>query len=358
MTIDEIILELSAKKDNIPVEKVNILLSKSEPFHVGPFTVYPNRSRNVNNLASIVVTTTSADSPYISFFSSNMPRRIFSEDRIEFEEGSQSEPHEDNYVEFDFVAKGQSHIWIEGRDYIFNQGDLSFINSNTTHAEYGHRRDMALISLLISNSFFDKTMRPDIPGRETGNLLRRFIVDRKDNFFFIRFTPKNGPSQIPPFFEYICTEFLRPQPGGNHLIIGFVERFLNALFHEYRYVVEWNDHGRSREKEFEEVTAYLEEHYAQVTLEKLIGKFGHGINYYNKLIKSHTGQSYVEYLQNIRLERAEQFLVTTQFPVEEIAYRVGYKDPSHFYKIFYKKYQTNPKEIRTQAGRVSLSGEL
>jgi YesN/AraC family two-component response regulator len=111
--------------------------------------------------------------------------------------------------------------------------------------------------------------------------------------------------------------------------------------------VEWNNRGLSRKKEFEEVRAYMEEHYAQMTLEKLIGKFGRGINYYNKLIKSHTGLGYVKYLQSIRLEKAEQFLVTTQFPVEEIARRVGYKNLSHFYKLFYEKYRVLPKEIRS-----------
>jgi AraC-like DNA-binding protein len=219
--------------------------------------------------------------------------------------------------------------------------------------EYCYHKNMAVMCLLISNSFFDKIIRPDISGvenNELGDFPHRFLGDMKRDFFFIRFIPKNGPAQIPPFFEHIYTEFLLPRAGGNHLIIGLVERFLNEFFHEYKYMVEWNDLTLIRKKEFEKVRAYMEEQYPQVTLEKLIEKFGRSINYFNKLIKSHTGKSYVKYLQDIRLEKAEHLLMTTKFPVEEIACQVGYKDPSHFYKIFYEKYHIRPKEIRTGAG--------
>jgi AraC-like DNA-binding protein/quercetin dioxygenase-like cupin family protein len=296
---------------------------------------------------------TGTGSPYISLLAHTMPKRIFNGYQIEFREGSRSEPHSHNFIEFDYIAKGQLHKRIEGRDYVFNQGDILFLNRDTSHIEYCYHKNMAVMCLLISNSFFDKNIRLDISS--VGNKVlddfpHHFLSDMKRDFFFIRFTPKNGPMQIPPFFEQIYTEFLLPRAGGNNIIIGLVERFLNEFSREYSRIIEWNDLTLIQKKEFEQVRAYMEEQCPQVTLEKLIGKFGHGINYYNKLIKSHTGQSYVEYLQNIRLEKAKQLLMTTKFPIEKIASLVGYKYPSHFYKVFYKKYQIRPKEIRARNG--------
>jgi AraC-like DNA-binding protein/quercetin dioxygenase-like cupin family protein len=353
MTIDEIISELSAKADAVPAEDFSIFYAKATPFKSGSFTHYPDGTRNVDSLISMVAMITGADLPHISLLVHTMPKRVFSGFQIKFEEGSQSDQHSHNFIEFDYVTQGQLHKSIEGRDYVFNQGEILFLNRDTNHTEYWYHKDMAVMCLLISNSFFDKAMRLDIAGEENGeleNFPRRFLHDMNRDFFFIRFIPKNGPLQIPPFFEYIYTEFLLPRAGGNHLITGLVERFLNEFPREYHSAIEWNNLALNRNKEFEKVRAYMEEQYPRVTLKSLIEKFGHSINYYNKMIKSHTGLSYVKYLQNIRLEKAKQLLMSTKFPIEEIACRVGYKDPSHFYKIFYEKYQIRPKEIRSRAG--------
>jgi AraC-like DNA-binding protein/quercetin dioxygenase-like cupin family protein len=350
MTIDEIILELSAKADTIPAEDISIFSVKADPFKQGPFTHYPDGMKNVDGLITMAAMITGADSPYISLLAHTMPRRVYRGFQIRFKEGSRSEPHAHNFIEFDYIARGELHKRIEGRDYVFNQGDVLFLNRDTNHVEYCYHKNMTVLCLLISNSFYDKIVGSDISGAENRGLddfPRRFLSDMNRDFFFIRFIPKNGPAQVPPFFEHIYTEFLLPRAGGNYLIAGLVERFLNEFSLEYRYMVEWNDLTLTRKKEFEKVRAFMEEHYPQVTLEKLIKKFGRSINYFNKLIKSHTGRTYVKYLQDIRLEKAEHLLMTTKFPIEEIAYQVGYKDPSHFYKIFYEKYQIRPNEIRT-----------
>jgi transcriptional regulator GlxA family with amidase domain len=55
--------------------------------------------------------------------------------------------------------------------------------------------------------------------------------------------------------------------------------------------------------------------------------------------------AYSAFLQNIRLERAALLLKTTDFLVEEIANKTGYKNLSYFYKIFTGKYGIKPREF-------------
>jgi AraC-like DNA-binding protein/quercetin dioxygenase-like cupin family protein len=349
MTIDDFIKELAAKVDGTPVIKDDNLNARAEPFTNGPLTFYPDGSKNLDHLLSLVTVITRKGSRYISLFSHTMPKRVFNGIRVDLEEGRRSETHVQNFIEFKYVAQGQLRKRIEDRDYLFKQGDVLFLNRDTNNAEYGRTKDTVVICLLISNSFFDKSLRTDLSGTEIADFPRNYMLDRKRDFFFIRFIPEKGPSQIPPCFENICAEFMRPRSGGNHILIGMVERFLAELPDRYQRVVEWNNHALVLKKEFEEVRGFLEKNYAQVTLEKLIAKFGHGINYYNRLIKNHTGLGYIEYLQNIRLEQAEHLLITTKFPVEDIAYQVGYKNLSHFYSLFYKKFQIKPKEMRMES---------
>ena len=56
-------------------------------------------------------------------------------------------------------------------------------------------------------------------------------------------------------------------------------------------------------------------------------------------------------LKNFRLKRAAQLLRESHLTVFEIAYRVGYKDPSYFCKCFKQGYGQSPTEYARDATR-------
>ncbi len=55
-----------------------------------------------------------------------------------------------------------------------------------------------------------------------------------------------------------------------------------------------------------------------------------------------------EFIKTIRLQHAEELLKNADFTVSEIAYKVGYSDPSYFSRTFKEKYKVNPTEFRSQ----------
>ena len=73
---------------------------------------------------------------------------------------------------------------------------------------------------------------------------------------------------------------------------------------------------------------------------KLVGISRVGL--YNKL-KSLTGHSVQEFIFRIKLKRAAQLLKESGMSVSEITYEVGFKDPSHFSKLFKKQFGMSPK---------------
>lgn len=76
------------------------------------------------------------------------------------------------------------------------------------------------------------------------------------------------------------------------------------------------------------------------TFSKLVGMSR--VSLYNKL-KSLTSHSVQEFIFAIRLKRAAQLLKESGMTVTEIAYSVGFKDPSHFSKLFKKQFGVSPK---------------
>lgn len=65
-----------------------------------------------------------------------------------------------------------------------------------------------------------------------------------------------------------------------------------------------------------------------------------------KKIKSLTGLAPVDFIKEIRLQRATQLIETGEFNVSQVAYMIGMNDPRYFSKCFKQKYGISPSEYK------------
>ncbi len=61
--------------------------------------------------------------------------------------------------------------------------------------------------------------------------------------------------------------------------------------------------------------------------------------------KSLTNKTISDYLRSLRLQKAKELLMTKKFNVSESAYRTGFKNLSHFSKVFKSEFGLNPRDI-------------
>ena len=59
-----------------------------------------------------------------------------------------------------------------------------------------------------------------------------------------------------------------------------------------------------------------------------------------------TGTSFAGYLSNVRVSAAEHLLITTDTPITEIAFQVGFSDASYFTRRFVLKNGVTPNTYR------------
>ena len=70
--------------------------------------------------------------------------------------------------------------------------------------------------------------------------------------------------------------------------------------------------------------------------------------YLSVLFKKETGVNFVDYLTNIRMEKAKNLLKNTEMKAYEIAYAIGYSNP-HYFSISFKKYSgMTPSEYKNR----------
>ncbi|MEQ2364510.1 response regulator [Coprococcus sp. CLA-AA-H190] len=69
-------------------------------------------------------------------------------------------------------------------------------------------------------------------------------------------------------------------------------------------------------------------------------------SYFSSVFSKEMGKTFIEYLTEVRMEKAKQYLVCSSMKTSEISYEVGYKDPHYFSYIFKKTQGCTPKEYR------------
>lgn len=68
--------------------------------------------------------------------------------------------------------------------------------------------------------------------------------------------------------------------------------------------------------------------------------------YLSDMLRSLTGQSAQQHIQDKLIEKAKEYLSLTNLSVAEIAYRLGFEYPQSFNKLFKKKLNLSPLEFR------------
>lgn len=68
--------------------------------------------------------------------------------------------------------------------------------------------------------------------------------------------------------------------------------------------------------------------------------------YLIKIFKQQFGTSPIQYFNNKKIERAQLLLYTTDLPIKEVAYKLGFNDHSYFIRLFHKLSGFTPLEYR------------
>ena len=93
---------------------------------------------------------------------------------------------------------------------------------------------------------------------------------------------------------------------------------------------------------------YIEEHYTEsdISLETIAGQIQMSVSYFSMEFKKTVGRTYIEFLTDLRINRAKELLQGTSLKISEISERVGYENPSYFNYTFKKNTGKTPGEYR------------
>ena len=128
---------------------------------------------------------------------------------------------------------------------------------------------------------------------------------------------------------------------------GRVEKYLEDMIGkalEMREKAAGNRYGDI----LDEVMCYIDENYAdeELSLNSAASHVNFSPNHLSAIFSQHTGQTFIKYLTDIRMNKAKELLRCTGKKSSVISAEVGYKDPHYFSFLFKKTQGMTPTQFR------------
>ncbi len=181
----------------------------------------------------------------------------------------------------------------------------------------------------------------------------------------LRNRPETSGHELLQMTKEICNLFLFtmhynkfPVDGGDNFLENFSMNVndIGSVYKLYQYLTDVivnsmdkiiEDKRQSDTRPIRDAKQFIQTNYKrQITLEEVSGKVGFNATYFSSLFKKETGYTFLEYLSEIRINKAKELLKDTNYSIMVICEHVGYSDIKHFTKTFVKYTSLKPNEYR------------
>ena len=110
----------------------------------------------------------------------------------------------------------------------------------------------------------------------------------------------------------------------------------------------WKDISKTEVAFLDRINHIIEENISDEDfgIPQLLKTLGISRSQLYRKLKQLTGQSASIYFQQVKMNKAKQLLNSTDFTIAEIAYKVGFKDPAYFTRVFKDNFGHPPSETR------------
>lgn len=162
----------------------------------------------------------------------------------------------------------------------------------------------------------------------------------------------NGTIPIPEV-ETILKQLRFSRPAAAASAVYYESKVLEiiSILLQLNEYISGTDNASNRKrqdiKQLKNVINYLEENYTEpVPLETLAGIAYMSRSKFTSSFKEHYGLTAVEYIQKLRVNKAKELLISSEYDIKKIASMVGYRQHASFTALFKRCTGLSPDEYR------------
>lgn len=244
--------------------------------------------------------------------------------------------HWHEYVEFLWLREGHLTAVVQADTYELEPGDLLVINSGELHMTRFSGRNAYCPYVLIQLS--SRRLEAYFPGKEGlrfNTLIHREEIQRN-----------------PDIFEALkaMQELFEGNEEGYQLL--FRARFFDFLYHMYKSysttALRRTENAASRDlNRVMDVVSWVQQHYREpLSLEDAAAHLSISKEYFCRIFKKYTGQTFLDYLCMTRTSRLYDQLQTSDLSIPDLMEQNGLTNYKTFLRTFHDLYGTTPQKMR------------
>lgn len=230
--------------------------------------------------------------------------------------------HAHDYYEIEYVFSGEGVQIINGEVYNVKVGDVIVFDIGDVHTYY------SVSGLKIINICFEKNLLKN---------LETYDFSRKNNNIFS--LSVNDIAEFE-YFIYLLERELKDKKKRH------TEAEINILRLMMILLDRIGCFSRPLEQRWNGLINLITENYKTLTLEEAVKYMAISKNYFCKIFKQYFGVSFLQYLNNLKVQRAKHLLVNTNKSIESICEESGFTQSKYFYKTFKESEGITPLKYR------------
>lgn len=263
--------------------------------------------------------------------------------------GMRTQMHSHEYLELFYVIDGEYHQKILGREYVFQKGELCLIDKNCHHQEILDDGSSTILFIGITSHMFNEMMTHLSNAGRINSFLNTAILEQKNIQQYLHFKPSHDEEsclKLENTLMSLIDELKKYDDASPFICQGLLLRIFKILGTKYDFSLSKQTRKKMNMILFEEITQFITENLADISIQMLVSEFHFQKDYFNRLLKTQTGMTYTEYIQLLRLRHAEKLLLTTDYTIEQVAEMIGYHNKGYFYRLFTEKYSLTPAQFK------------
>lgn len=241
--------------------------------------------------------------------------------------------HLHDEIELVHVNSGVMEVDVDSKKYIATEGTTFFVNSRIPHSTHALTDGTSGILLqLRAEDFFGKK------SHGISKYLLRFANAYDKPILLLE-----NEEQICGNMKKIMSEYSNKESAYEVYVLACVYNILAFLYREKVLVDAGAYYDTRALAKLMPILEYVDENYNKdLTLESVSSHFGLNPSYFSRMFKKALGSAYTEYLNFVRICKAEKLLKDTDMSVLEVAMETGFSSVTYFNRVFKKIRNCSP----------------
>ncbi|WEV50644.1 AraC family transcriptional regulator [Lactobacillus sp. ESL0731] len=258
--------------------------------------------------------------------------------------------HIHDYVEIMIPLVEDCEIVLEHTKIKVKQEDIIFMGNQTIHQVKPISKKGIVVNIALKTSAFSLNELNFLQAKESGsaisNLLFSLLSDEEYGEGRYSLFELNHNQKIVDLVYDIIGEYYFPEIQSDQIIKLEMLTLFSRLIRQVNYSDIKVKSNQRQKNNLLSLLLYIERNYKDITLTEMAANFGFNPNYLSDYLQKHTGKTFINLVHLQRVNVAARYLSYTNASIAKISNKVGYENPSYFYKIFKKYFGMSPAEYR------------